>query len=65
MKYCDENQNWMSALQLLKDRTYANSRTKISVRKEGFLADFKHNKSNKSLFMIEINEYGMFRLKLQ
>ena len=47
MKYCDENQNWMSALQLLKNRPYANSGTKISVRKEGFLASFKHNKSNK------------------
>ena len=47
MKYCDENQNWMSALQLLKNRAYANSGTKISVRKEGFLAGFKHDKSNK------------------
>ena len=58
MKYCDENQNWMSALQLLKNRPYANSGTKISVRKEGFLADFKHDKSNKSRFMIEIMNMG-------
>ena len=48
MKYCAENQNCLSALQLLKNRPYANSRTKISVRKEGFLAGFKHDKSNKS-----------------
>ena len=47
MKYCDENQNWMSDLQLLKNRPYANSETKISVRNEGFLAGFKHDKSNK------------------
>ena len=33
----------MSALQLLKNRPYANSGTKISVRKEGFLASFKHD----------------------
>ena len=43
MKNCDENQNWMSALQLLKNRPYANSGTKISVWKEGFLASFKHD----------------------
>ena len=47
MKYCDENPNWMSSLQLLKNRPYANSGTKISVRKERFLAGFKHDKSNK------------------
>ena len=47
MKYCDENQNWMSALQLLKNRPYANSGTKISVQKEEFLVGFKHDKSNK------------------
>ena len=48
MKNCDENQNWMSALQLLKNHPYAKSGTKISVRKEEFLAGFKHDKSNKS-----------------
>ena len=54
MKHWDENQNWMSALLLLKNRPYANSGTKISVRWEGFLAGFKHDKSNKSRSMIEI-----------
>ena len=39
--------NRMSALQLLKNRPIANSAMKISVRKEGFLAGFKHDKSNK------------------
>ena len=48
MKYCDENQNWMSALQLLKIVPMRIAvPTKISVRKEGFLASFKHDKSNK------------------
>ena len=36
------------ALQLLNNFPYANSGTKISVHKEGFLACFKHDKSNKS-----------------
>ena len=31
----------------IKNRPYANSGMKISVRKEGFLAGFKHDKSNK------------------
>ena len=40
MKYCDENQNWISALQLLKNRPYANSGMKISVRKEEISSRF-------------------------
>ena len=47
MKYYDENPNWMSSLQLLKNCPYLNSGTKISVRKDGFLAGFKHDKSNR------------------
>ena len=58
MKYCDENQNWISALQLSKNRPYANSGTKIWARKEGILAGFKHDKSNKSWFMIELMNMG-------
>ena len=35
MKYCDENQNWMSALQLLKNRPYANSGSNENISTEG------------------------------
>ena len=54
MKYCDENQNWMSALQLFKKTVPMRIVEKKPVRKEGFLADFNYDKFNKSLFMIEI-----------
>ena len=49
MKSCDENQNLMSTLLPLKIvRVPRKAASKISIRKEEYLACFKHDKSNKS-----------------
>ena len=50
MKSCDENQNLMSTLLPLKKivRVPHKAASKISIRKEEYLACFKHDKSNKS-----------------
>ena len=49
MKSCDENQNFMSTLLLLKIVSVPRiAASKISIRKEEYLACFKHDKSNKS-----------------
>ena len=49
MKSCDENQNLMSTLLPLKIVCVPRiAASKISIRKEEYLASFKHDKSNKS-----------------
>ena len=49
MKSCDENQNLMSTLLPLKNcPCAAYSDIENSIRKEEYLAYFKHGKSNKS-----------------
>ena len=55
MKSCDENQNLMSTLLPLKIvRVPHIVASKISIRKEEYLACLKHDKSNKSRFNNEI-----------
>ena len=55
MKSCDENQNLVSTLLPLKIvRVPRIAASKISIRKEEYLACFKNDKSNKSLFNNEI-----------
>ena len=63
MKSCDENQNLMSTLLPLKKivRVPHIAASKISIQKEEYLACFKHDKSNKSLFNNEIK--NMLKIK--